>query len=450
MRPAGLRSIRARMTLTFAGALSTLVLFSCLGFILLSRRAAVDSADALLHSALSLVVSDLADAPKDMNADELREDIHADRMALRITGPGGQILFQSPAQLAPNWPAGPDWRSETAATHGLRVVLALPWRRTEADLRRQSAQLIELGIIVAAAATLGAWVLIGRTLSPIGKLARQAQQASVEKLSLQLTAPSEDAEIVEVVSTFNRLLSRLTEIAAARSRFHAAASHELRTPLQVLSGRLELALSRDRTAEEYRSAIAEANLYAQKLNALTSDLLLLHQLDAVQAPERSGVDLLHLCDLALDLVGPIAAQKSLSVEVKVPEGSIVQAPHAHAEILVRNLIDNAVKYADDGGRVEITAQTSAGEARLSVYNDHASEAAWPGERLFEPFYRPDSTRFGGPPGTGLGLAICRAIAQTNGWQLGLERVAGGVIATVTFPNAPLPMPGDSPTSLTSH
>ena len=91
--------------------------------------------------------------------------------------------------------------------------------------------------------------MVGRTLSPIDRLSRQAAAASVESLDVRLAAPSRDAEVVRLVATLNGLLQRLSDAAESRGRFYAAASHELRNPLQALLGHVEVTLDKERDRE---------------------------------------------------------------------------------------------------------------------------------------------------------------------------------------------------------
>src|SRR5262249_28045507 len=166
------------------------------------------------------------------------------------------------------------------------------WWKTRAALLSQGALLGVLVLFLAFFTATGVWLLVGRTLQPIRGLARQADAASAASLEVQLKPPSEDAELVELVATFNRLLERLTRPRAARGRFYAAASHELRTPLQALSGHLELALTRPRTSDEYQSVVEEAFGQTRRLMRLVRELLLLNQLhQQASTPPAEPVDL---------------------------------------------------------------------------------------------------------------------------------------------------------------
>lgn len=429
------RSIRVRMTLAFALTISLLMLLACGGLLWYGQWAAERKADALLASTLAKVRTDLTDNAPGFDASDLQEDARLSGMALWVGGPNGRTLFQSQPGALP-YRSGADWRV-MVRSDGLRtVVLGLPWRETRQAIHHQAALLVLLGLFVTAAATVGAWVVVGRTLSPIGALSRQAQAASAEGLPVRLAAPSQDAEIVGLVTTLNELLARIADTVAAKGRFHAAASHELRTPLQVLSGRLELALHRDRSKDEYRRCIEEAGVYAQRLVALARDLLLLHHLDGARPPGSTEVDtevdLAATCRRALDDLQPRLRERGLHVEADLGCEVWQKAVPSHAEMLVRNLLENAVNYAIAGGHVRIDLCAGDGSSQLTVENEFSGQPDDDPQRWLEPFQGRDTARRAGEAGTGLGLAICTAIAQANGWTLTLEAERGRVCARVRF------------------
>jgi signal transduction histidine kinase len=367
---------------------------------------------------------------------------------------GHSVLTEGPAaaEVAGSRPAGggePDdgWHTIGERAVGLEsrpmILHILQSRSALAQGQRlQRLELLLLSLCTVLVVAGGAWVLVGRTLSPIRRLAVQASAASVElrhagdrqvaNLRVRLRAPSQDAEVVELVETLNGLLARLAETAAVKGRFYAAASHELRTPLQALSGHLEVALSRERTAEEYETVLHEAHRQTARLTSLVRDLLLLHQLDSPAARPQEPVDLAEVCDGAPGQLAPLIDARGLRLSADLPPGTEILAIPTHAEILVRNLVENAVKYASSSGQVTLRLTSTGGQARLELFNECPLVPEWNPEKLFEPFYRPDRARSARTGGNGLGLAICRAIAAANGWTVTLRQEPGGVRAVTSF------------------
>ncbi|HZT42670.1 MAG TPA: ATP-binding protein [Chthonomonadaceae bacterium] len=430
------KSIRARMTLAFAGSIALLMLLACGGLIAYAHYVAERNADVLLQAAARKVRNDLngedRNVPLSRLMEDERQDLLPDRLALLIVDARGHALQQSQPE-APAWPRRDDgWRVRTVSAGPYTMVIGLPWQQTAADLRRQAWTLLSLGLFVVLVAAGGAWLLVGRTLSPISSLSRQARAASADYLRLHLSAPSGDSEIVELVSTLNGLLARLSETASAKGRFHAAASHELRTPLQALSGHLELALRQPRTGEAYRAVVEEAYTQTRRLIALAGDLLLLNQLDTAPPPPKEPVNLAGICERILCASAPLIEARGLQAQSALPAEIMVEAPPTHIEMLVRNLIENAIKYAEAGGCVRVRITGASAIPRLDIFNTCAPLPEWNPDKLFEPFYRPDASRNSKTGGTGLGLAICKAIADVNGWTLTLQQESNGVSSTVLF------------------
>ena len=313
------------------------------------------------------------------------------------------------------------------------IVLGLPWEETRTALDREAAVLLSLSLFASVVAAAGAWLLVGRTLSPIRLLSRQARSASTDHLQFQLRAPSQDAEIIELVATLNALLARLSEAAAAKGRFYTAASHELRTPLQALSGHLELGLDNTKTIGEYRAVIEEAHQQSRRLTSLVRALLLLNQLESAPSPPlKEPANLTEICERTLSCFSPLIEQRGLRVHTQLLPDAVIQAPPTHAEMLIRNLVENAVKYASPGSVVRVELAISSMSLKLVIYNACVVRPGLNPEQLFEPFTRPDASRNSHTGGNGLGLAICRAITVANGWQLSWCEQATGIVVVVTF------------------
>ena len=448
-----LSSLRARLTAGMTLVFAAWVGLICAGLIAHLCRSNERKESQYLSMAVREVAGDLRQdtvrhAPAAKSAqnviailsEEARENVFND-LGLMVIGPDGKVAWRSQHEVPP-WP-GPrhdDWRVATVPAGASTVVLGFDWAHTREALREEAAMLLCLGLLAVLAAALGSWVLVGRTLAPICLLSRQATEASAESLQVLLRASSEDAEITDLVTTLNGLLARLAETAAARGRFYAAASHELRSPLQAVSGHLELALGRPRTGDEYRAAINEALSQTRRLTRLAQDLLVLNEIESARPAQLSElVDVGEVCERALRQMQPIVAQRGLRLSVGavllsvgvIPEATIF-APPTHVEILVRNIIENAIRYALPDGEVRLSLERCAEGAVLRVFNECPPVADWDAASLFDPFARLDASRSSATGGNGLGLAICSAIAKANRWTVALDHTGEGVLATVLF------------------
>ena len=346
---------------------------------------------------------------------------------------GDHVLWRSRRQTPP-WPqVGANWRIAQVSQGGQTLIVARDWAAVTEDLREATRALWLLSALVVGATTIGAWFLVGVTLAPLDALAAQAENASIESLAVRLNAPSSDAEMLHLTRTLNNLLGRLEREAQARGRFYAAASHELRTPIQVLQGEIEVALARPRSVEFYQESLLELQSETGRLKALTQDLLQLNALEMRQVQTAcESLDLKQWAERALlQQCAPIEAH-DLHLEARLEEVEI-EAPPVHLEMLLRNLLENAVKYACPGSALRVEICASSDGAHLRIWN--ACEVPNDSElsNWFEPFYRPDESRDSQTGGNGLGLSIVAALARANSWKVELNRHAGGVEARVWFP-----------------
>jgi len=449
-------SLRFRLTAGFFLTLAAVLLLFGAGLVLDARRVERRDREDLLRAAareVRLALSKETPGFDPGNAEERAElriaedDLAREYIRVTILGSDGRVVYQAAGGAVP-WPPrrGDGWRSASLPAGEDTIVVGLSTARFDDLQRRQLVYFVLFGLSVAAIATVGAWVLVDRTLAPIRSLAREAQSfadnagwvgVSTIHEAPRLHTPSHDAELVELVHTFNTLIERIIAEGAAKGRFYAAASHELRTPLQALAGQVELALSRPREAHEYRRSLEKADGQARRLMELVNSLLLLNRIESDDTPPPAEpTDVAALCREDLEQLQPMLEQRGLTVEAALPEEALALGPPAHIDILVRNLLENAVKYAIPGTRMRIGWSTEAGRARFEVFNAVAEEARDAFDdlvRLFEPFYRSPAARKAFPAGNGLGLPLVKALADRNGWQVTPILKEEGVTFRVEMP-----------------
>ena len=434
------RSMRARVTALFA--LFVALLMGAGGFAVQNRE--VRRAEKRSREILNVAVERARDEIDGDATDQrtLLESVTSDSNEIAAGGlamlvvQNNRVLWRSRSHV-PDWPrVGANWRTAQISQGGQTLVLARDWAPIAEDLRETAWALWQLGLLIAGATTGAAWLIVGKTLSPLDALAAQAQNASSESLAVRLRAPSSDAEMLHLTRTLNDLLGRLEREAQARGRFYAAASHELRTPIQILQGEIEVTLSRPRSEAFYREALEQLLGETGRLKSLVQDLLQLNALEMRQTQAaREPLDLRAWVERALRGQCETLERNALHLEARLEEAEI-EAPPAHIEILLRNLLENAVKYAtpDSVLKVEICRETNG--ARLQIRNayevdDEADLSVW-----FEPFYRPDESRDSQTGGNGLGLSIVAALARANGWKVELQSQNGGILASVCFLSTP--------------
>lgn len=212
-------------------------------------------------------------------------------------------------------------------------------------------------------------------------------------------------------------------IEASRQRqldFTADASHELRTPLAVIEAHTSLALAHDRDVAWYRSAFRRIDNESKRMRGMLEDLLWLARFDASKRnPNIEPVDLAVLLAQTVDRFGPIAETRHLTISIHAPaDGAVIAAPSEWLDRLLGVLLDNACKYAPEGGRVDATVTVDGSRVALTVDDSGPGIPESERTRIFDRFHRATDSE----GGAGLGLAIADAIVRATG---GRWKVASG-------------------------
>lgn len=224
---------------------------------------------------------------------------------------------------------------------------------------------------------------------------------------------------------------------AQMRRFMADAAHELRTPIAVLRTRAEVALQRERDSAAYIQTLARVEEEAQRLGAIVNDLLTLAHADAGEWPVAQ--DRLFLDDIALDAAEAahvLARQRGVTVDVGTFEESPIIGDRALVRQLLMQILDNAVKFTPQGGRVRVDVSATNGSSTVVVADTGIGIPAAQIPHVFDRFYRAENARESAP-GAGLGLSIARWIATAHGATVSLDSTPGtGTTVTLRFPRAP--------------
>ncbi len=435
-----LKSMRSRITLRFVLLLVPFLLLSCYFLVTVARNVAEQDAQHKLDPLRDQAVAAMKNPDWKIKLEQLAsgEVFKGDKAGIivrdnRNPDRNTNVVYRSghntpPLERDPH--LFDKWRASFGPRGGdYRVTV---WQKKSEPSLILPGSMFGLSLIVLGVVAVGTWLMVGGVLSPLRSLASQADQASTEHLSVRLESPSRDAEMRDLVQTLNGLLERVYETAEVKGRFYAAASHELRTPLQALSGHLELAASRKRTAEEYEAVVKESYAQTRRLIALVQGLLFLHQIDTGNSSAQEPVNLTESCTNVLEMVESQIAARRLQVEESFEPNVIIPAVPSHAEVLARNLVENAVKYGTEGGKIAVSLKSSNGSVVFEVVNDYPESLQIATDNVFEPFYRDDTSRNSKTGGNGLGLAICRAVAATNGWDVKLSQEGGKIRAVVDF------------------
>jgi two-component system OmpR family sensor kinase len=308
------------------------------------------------------------------------------------------------------------------------------------DLQRAQKQLLVLlavsNPIALLLASLGGLWIANKALRPVDRLTRAAERIGRGTLSERVEESVSHDEIGRLAATFNEMISKLEQAFERERRFTADASHELKTPLAVLRGDIEVALRRERPAEEYRRVLASSLEEIARLTKLTDDLLTLARSDAGERVlELEPVRLDSLAAEAQAFIQPLAAASGVAIEHDAPHTPVViEGDAKRLKQLLVNLLDNAIKYTPQGGSARLALSVEGGSAVIEVSDTGRGIPADALPRVFERFYRRSDLRDSRVTGFGLGLAISKWIADAHGGSIEVESKEGrGSRFTVRLP-----------------
>ncbi|GGK61420.1 two-component sensor histidine kinase [Planomonospora parontospora subsp. parontospora] len=267
------------------------------------------------------------------------------------------------------------------------------------------------------------WLAVGRALAPVSAIRAELADITASDLHRRVPVPRSRDEIARLAETTNRTLDRLELAVGRHRRFVADAAHELRSPLAVLRARLELAPPQSLTAE----ALADV----ARIQALTSDLLLLARLDADEPVRHDEVD---LGQVAAEEGTRVRPRPEVRVALEIAADVLVRGSAEQLRRLVANLVDNAVRHAESAVTVRLAAEGD--EAVLEVRDDGPGIPAEHHEAVFDRFTRLDEARDRDAGGAGLGLAIARDVAVRHGGGLAVASGPPGACLRARLPLAP--------------
>lgn len=275
------------------------------------------------------------------------------------------------------------------------------------------------------------WWVVSGSLEPVARVRSQVASRQADDLSPVSEAGLPD-EVRPLVQELNLLFGRVKTAFDAQQHFVADAAHELRTPLAALRLQAQ-SLDRADNAEARKLAVARLTAGIDRATRLVEQLLVLARQEATVAGGAATrpVDLADLARRTVAELAGVAAAKGVDVGVQQADPATIEGQPDALHVLLRNLVDNAIKYTPAGGTADISVVAESGAVRLTVEDSGPGIPVEERERVFDRFYRVAGSE---AAGSGLGLAIIKAIAERHGATLSLGQSArlGGLAATVTF------------------
>jgi two-component system sensor histidine kinase QseC len=275
------------------------------------------------------------------------------------------------------------------------------------------------------------WV-VSRALRPVNRLARDIEAFPENDLSRRLSGGDAPAELRAVVERFNGLLGRLQDAFLRERSFTADVAHELRTPIAGLHTTLQVGRSRRREAADYEALIDKCLKMTGGIGSVVQTLLLLARADAGQLTVENGpADLAELIDDCWESFRPRAADRGLRVEFAVDCPWKARTDAEKLAMILNNLFDNAVSYADEGGHVWIKTVRSGGSTDLLVSNTGSAVTPGDARHLFDRFWRGDRARADTGLHCGLGLSLCQRLSLLLGVRIAAECEEGRFQVTLS-------------------
>jgi heavy metal sensor kinase len=291
-----------------------------------------------------------------------------------------------------------------------------------------------LPISLVAAAYLGS-LMAGRALSPLKAAARSAAEITPAQLNRRLPVRGADDELDHLLSAFNGTLARLEAAVGQMKQFTASVAHELRTPLTVLRGEAEIALMQNRSDEDYRALVSSQLEEFDKLIRMINETLILARAESGDIRlEQESVDLSALIDELVHDMQPVSSAKEVDLGSNVQPDIRLTGDHGWLERMLLNLIDNAIKFTPEGGKVDVQLTREDNSAVIRVADTGPGIAPEALPHIFDRFFRADPSRSRDVEGAGLGLTLVHWIVEQHHGSIDVDsRPGSGSIFTVRLP-----------------
>jgi two-component system heavy metal sensor histidine kinase CusS len=282
------------------------------------------------------------------------------------------------------------------------------------------------------ASALIAVMVTGRGLQPLREMTQLVGRIGPTHLNERVASTGWPRELQPLANAFDDMLKRLDDSFTRLSQFSADLAHELRTPIANMMGEAQVALTRDRTVAEYRETIASAIGECERLARIVDNLLFVARVDAAREPiARQRFDARAAVEKISAFYETIADDQHVTISCS-GQGQIYADSNLF-ERAVGNLLENALRFTPENGSIQITLSEHDADFEIAVSDNGCGIAPEHLPRVFDRFYRVESSR--SSDGAGLGLALVKSIVDLHGGSVKIEsKVGHGTTVTLRFPN----------------
>lgn len=322
------------------------------------------------------------------------------------------------------------------------ICVGSSYQPLESDVGQLTNLMLVVGAVVLLVSPLGGYWLAGRATRPLAEIIDTTAQLHPSSLEQRLPLRGTRDELDRLSATINGFLDRIAAFVDQNREFTANAAHELRSPLAAIQSSLEVALNSDRTISEYKDLLLEVLEECGELGVLVNQLLLLAESDAGHLQiDSAPIHLDEIVRKGFEMFQGVAEAEGIDLAITRLDPIRLEGDSGRLRQVINNLIDNAIKFTRQGGKVEIDLALSlAGDrAVLSVKDTGLGISREDLLHVFDRFYRGDRARHRGKErrGTGLGLSICESIVASHGGQIHIDSVINqGTTVCVSLPVLP--------------
>ncbi len=276
-------------------------------------------------------------------------------------------------------------------------------------------------------------ILSKKILEPLAKITLAEQEISIEKLDKRINYDGNDLELKSLSDSFDKMIERLELSFNKQNQFISDVSHELKTPIAVISGYANLL---DRWGkddkETLNKSIQAIKNETKNMNDLVSKLLYIAKVDAGKISPNKV--LINISDLINEVIEEsILLETNRNIFSTNNEKCFIKADENNVKELIRIFIDNAIKYTNENGNIDIYSKRENGRVYINIKDDGVGISKQDQENIFDRFYRVDKSRNKETGGVGLGLAIATSIASLNDAQIKIEsELNKGSIFSIIF------------------
>lgn len=443
LRPPG--SLQARLLLVLLGLL-TLVWLGAASLTWYDARHELDELlDGHLAQAAALLVVQQVRAEDDdgvVNAPTLHR--YAPRVAFQVFHEGRLMMRSANAGLAPMSSArsgfatvrlsdGASWRvfATRAADGDVQVYVGEQTASRSAILRAVLRNLLWPLLLALPLLALAGWWAVRQGLAPLRQLSDALGQRQPQALEPVVLA-NMPSEMRPPVQALNALFERIARLMESERRFTADAAHELRTPIAAIRAQAQVAMGAGADAAQRAHALQATLAGCDRAARLVDQLLTLSRLEGTPAAAGPPVDLSALAQRVAAGLAPGALDRHQRLVLQAPEPCLLPGGELLVEVMLRNLMDNALRYSPDGAQVRVSVASEAGQAVLRVQDSGPGMTEPEIARLGQRFYRALGTE---RTGSGLGWSIVKRIAEVSGATLQVSQSAalGGLQVVARWP-----------------